>query len=62
MHIFVQDLDGQLAGPFQSAYKLELLDFEIANAIEDADLEFGEKITLQNIRIKNTGLCFSVCY
>jgi hypothetical protein len=55
VHVFIQNTDGQLMGPFPSAYKLEILDFEIVNVIEEGVLEFGEQVTLRKIRIKNAG-------
>lgn len=55
LSIFIQNQDGQLTGPFASAYQLEVLDFDIVDANEDGVLEFGEEITLRKIRIKNSG-------
>jgi hypothetical protein len=54
-HIFVQKPDGKLAGPFDSAYKLEVVDFEVVDGNEDEILEFGEDIVLRNIRVQNSG-------
>lgn len=46
---------GQLAGPYDSAYKLQVVDFEIVDENEDGILEFGENIVLRNIRVENSG-------
>lgn len=58
VHIFVQNQDGQLVGPFASGYKLEVVDFDILDGNDDGVLEFGEEITLTNIRIRNAGNSF----
>ena len=42
-------------GPYTSAYKLKIVDFDIVDANEDGVLEFGEEITLRNIRVQNAG-------
>ena len=55
IHIFVQKPDGQLAGPFDSAYQLEIADFDIVDGNEDDILEFGEDIVLRNICVRNSG-------
>jgi hypothetical protein len=55
VHIFVQKPDGQLAGPFASAYRLEVVEFDIVDGNEDGILEFGEEVVLRNIRVCNSG-------
>ena len=59
VEIYVEKPGGQLAGPYDSAYKLEVVDFEIVDENEDGILEFGEDIVLRNIRVENTGSLFS---
>jgi len=59
VHIFVQNQDGQLVGPFASVYKLEVVGFDILDGNDDGVLEFGEEITLTNIRIRNAGIYFT---
>jgi len=54
-HIFIQKPDGSLDGPFASAYKLEVVEFEVVDGNEDGILEFGEDIILRNIRVRNSG-------
>jgi len=54
--IYIKDPNtGSLAGPYSSAYRLEVVDFDIIDGNEDGILEFGEQITLRNIRVKNVG-------
>ena len=55
VHIFVQKANGKLDGPFPSVYWLEVVDFDIVDGNNDGILEFGEEITLQNIRVCNKG-------
>ena len=53
--IFVQDANNQLTGPYATPFHLEVTDFEIVDSNEDGILEFGEDITIRNIRIRNSG-------
>lgn len=56
IEIFVEKPGGQFTGPYDSAYKLEVVDFEIVDENEDGILEFGENIILRNIRVENSGI------
>jgi hypothetical protein len=51
IEIFVEKPGGQFTGPYDSAYKLEVVDEN-----EDGILEFGENIILRNIRVENSGI------
>jgi hypothetical protein len=53
--IYIADQKGHITGPFSSAFKLELVDFDIIDGNEDGIYEFGEEIILRNIRVKNVG-------
>jgi hypothetical protein len=55
VHIFVEMSEGQVAGPYESAYQLEVSEFEVIDGNEDGILEFGEDITLRSIRVSNSG-------
>ena len=55
VNVFVEKPDGQLVGPFSSAYQLEVVEFEIVDGNEDGILEFGEDVVLRNIRVRNSG-------
>jgi len=59
-NIFIQKPDGNFDGPFPSAYKLEVVEFEVVDGNEDGILEFGEDIVLRNIRVRNSGSCTKV--
>lgn len=55
IHIFVKKPDGNLAGPFDSSYKLEVVELEVVDGNEDEIIEFGEEVVLRNIRVGNSG-------
>lgn len=55
VEIFIANKDGQIAGPYASAFSLELVGFDIVDGNEDGIFEFGEEIILKNIRVKNSG-------
>jgi hypothetical protein len=56
IHIYVRMEGGHVDGPFLSAYKLEVSGFDIIDGNDDGILEFGDEITLANIRVSNIGL------
>jgi len=53
--IFIAKKNGQVIGPFASAFKLELVNFDMVDGNADGIFEFGEEIILRNIRVKNSG-------
>jgi hypothetical protein len=55
VHIFVRMESGHTEGPFPSAYRLEVVGFDIVDGNDDDILEFGDEITLANVRVSNTG-------
>jgi hypothetical protein len=55
VEIFVEGEDGKFMGPYRSQYHIEALDFDIVDGNDDGVFEFGELLTVQNIRIRNIG-------
>jgi hypothetical protein len=55
IQIYIQKPDGVTAGPYSSSYNLEVVEFEVVDSNEDDVLEFGEEVTLRNIRVRNSG-------
>lgn len=56
VQIYIEKADGTTAGPYGSLYNLEVIEFEVVDSNEDGILEFGEEVTLRNIRVRNSGL------
>jgi hypothetical protein len=55
VNMYIESADNQITGPYSSPFKLEVTEFEIVDGNEDGILEFGEDITLRNIRVSNSG-------
>lgn len=55
VRISVRKENGKVDGPFSTSYKLEILDFDIVDGNDDEIYEFGDEITLTNIRVINNG-------
>jgi hypothetical protein len=60
LSIYVKRQDRTVEGPFSSSYKLEVFDFTIVDGNDDKIYEFGDTITLTNLKVINKGM--SVCY
>jgi hypothetical protein len=58
VQIFVENQNGQYSGPYLSSFHLEVADYDIVDSNEDGIIEFGEEITLKNIRVRNSGKSF----
>lgn len=54
--IYIEKPDGVTTGPYKSSYNLEAVEFEVVDSNEDGIVEFGEEVTLRNIRVRNSGL------
>ena len=55
IQIYIEKPGAATAGPYSSAYNLEVVEFEIVDSNEDSIFEFGEEVTLRNIRVRNSG-------
>ena len=55
IEMYVQDGPGEERGPYKSSYQLRVVEFDIIDENEDGIYEFGETITMTNIRVKNIG-------
>ena len=54
--IYIENADAQLTGPFATPFHLEISDFEVVDSNEDGIIEFGEEVTIRNIRVQNSGM------
>jgi len=53
--IFIANKKSKLSGPYPSAWSLKVVDCDICDSNDDGIIEFGEEITIKNIRVRNSG-------